>query len=526
MQKSSVLVFAIVIISGLIAPCLLHAQVAEQDSLALVAIYNSTNGAEWTNNENWLTGPVEDWYGIEVKDGRVSAIDLSGNNLSGPLPTEIGDLTDCLLMNLYTNQISGSLPSEVGNLTRLITLNLRLNKLTGSIPASVGDMTTLVRLYLNSNELTGSIPVTLSNLENLRFLQLNANKLTGAIPKELCALPRIESLYLNQNLLDGEIPDEIGDLTTLVTLSLHLNDFSGSIPATLGNLDQLQYLNLNNNELDGSIPATLGNLSLLISLDLWANELTGSVPQEITQCTLLERTRLNVNKLTGLPDLSSMDSLRDLQVNDNRLTFEDLEPNINIPGFTYSPQEVLGRKVDTTVPVGSPFQLVISVGGSANHYQWMKDGVDIPGAQAGSFSISQITVDDGGAYVCKITNTLVPDLTLVTEQVLLRTDPSTDIDPTTGLPQQHQLGRNYPNPFTESTVIPLELARPSMVRLDVHDLLGRRVRCLMHDRRDAGQYTLSWDGRDEVGDLLPQGVYLLQLKTPSVVQTRRIVVNR
>ena len=50
-----------------------------QDSLALVALYNSTKGDYWKHNTNWLTGPVIKWYGISISDGRVTYIGLSEN---------------------------------------------------------------------------------------------------------------------------------------------------------------------------------------------------------------------------------------------------------------------------------------------------------------------------------------------------------------------------------------------------------------------------------------------------------------
>ena len=45
------------------------AQVDVNDSLALVDLYNSTNGPSWTHHDNWLTGPVGSWYGIYLTDG-------------------------------------------------------------------------------------------------------------------------------------------------------------------------------------------------------------------------------------------------------------------------------------------------------------------------------------------------------------------------------------------------------------------------------------------------------------------------
>ncbi|MCK5777063.1 MAG: hypothetical protein KAH25_12845, partial [Bacteroidales bacterium] len=58
------------------------------DSLALVALYNATDGDNWTNNINWLIGPVETWFGVITDaDGNVIMIDLSSNYLSGIIPS-------------------------------------------------------------------------------------------------------------------------------------------------------------------------------------------------------------------------------------------------------------------------------------------------------------------------------------------------------------------------------------------------------------------------------------------------------
>ena len=62
---------------------LLSAQTLQQDSLALVDLYNSTNGPSWTHNTNWLTGPVSTWQGVTVTGNRVTALSLPRNNLNG-----------------------------------------------------------------------------------------------------------------------------------------------------------------------------------------------------------------------------------------------------------------------------------------------------------------------------------------------------------------------------------------------------------------------------------------------------------
>src|SRR3954467_10406512 len=76
----------------------------KQDSLALVDLYNSTNGPGWGSNENWLTGPVSTWYGIEVTGTRVTAIFMLLNSLKGSIPSSIGNLTNLVNLGLEDNQ--------------------------------------------------------------------------------------------------------------------------------------------------------------------------------------------------------------------------------------------------------------------------------------------------------------------------------------------------------------------------------------------------------------------------------------
>lgn len=75
--------------------------VDEQDSLALVALYNTMDGDNWDNNTNWLSEePVSDWYGVVVQDDRVVRIELVWNSLSGVLPDEINNLDSLTYLNL------------------------------------------------------------------------------------------------------------------------------------------------------------------------------------------------------------------------------------------------------------------------------------------------------------------------------------------------------------------------------------------------------------------------------------------
>src|SRR6266487_2836403 len=70
-----------------------------QDSLALVDLYNSTNGPYWRRHTNWLTGPVKTWYGITVTGTRVTGIDLQNKNLNGSIPSSLGKLINLTVLN-------------------------------------------------------------------------------------------------------------------------------------------------------------------------------------------------------------------------------------------------------------------------------------------------------------------------------------------------------------------------------------------------------------------------------------------
>ena len=288
----------------------------ETDRAALVALYNATDGANWTTNTNWLTSEaISDWHGVGTdREGRATVLDLRRNKLSGEIPAELGRLTNLRGLSLSGNQLTGTIPPELGSLTNLRELLLQRTQLTGTIPAELGDLTSLRELYLDRNELSGEIPAELGNLANLRGLYLWDNQLSGEIPGELGDLTNLQLLLLSGNELSGEIPAELGDLTNLWRLWLSGNELSGEIPAELGRLTNLLDLSLGNNELSGAIPAELGRLTNLKSLGFSRNELSGAIPGELGSLANLEWLVLNDNELSGeipaeLGDLANLQFL-------------------------------------------------------------------------------------------------------------------------------------------------------------------------------------------------------------------------
>ncbi|MDP6018957.1 MAG: PQQ-dependent sugar dehydrogenase [Candidatus Latescibacteria bacterium] len=88
------------------------------------------------------------------------------------------------------------------------------------------------------------------------------------------------------------------------------------------------------------------------------------------------------------------------------------------------------------------------------------------------------------------------------------------------------LQQNYPNPFNSATTISYELPRRATVALDVYNLAGQEVAGLVYGLRQAGTYSLTWDGRDNADRELASGVYIYRLQVGENVQTRRLLLLR
>jgi glucose/arabinose dehydrogenase len=85
----------------------------------------------------------------------------------------------------------------------------------------------------------------------------------------------------------------------------------------------------------------------------------------------------------------------------------------------------------------------------------------------------------------------------------------------TPVPLAFDLGQNYPNPFNSSSVIPFRTSIDGDVRLEIFDIMGRRVVALLADFLPAGSHRATWDGRDDKGHPVASGVYVYRLQAPT-----------
>ncbi|KAL8241388.1 hypothetical protein R6Q59_014743 [Mikania micrantha] len=238
-------------------------------------------------------------WSIGNLSSQLNFLNFNRNQLTGNLPTSIGNLVGLEALVLGGNQFAGNIPSTIGNLQNLGVLVLSFNQLSGQIPYAMGNLSSLTILYLSSNMLEGVIPSSLGNCHYLLDLYIDDNRLNGKIPTKLLQLSSLSiTLDLSKNNLFGSLPTEVGDLKMLTALDLSYNNLSGFIPTSLGDCGSLSSLSLKGNLFQGTIPSSLSSLKGLLELDISKNNLTGQIPKFL-QNLKLEHLNLSYNDFEG-----------------------------------------------------------------------------------------------------------------------------------------------------------------------------------------------------------------------------------
>ncbi|XP_017437263.2 leucine-rich repeat receptor protein kinase HPCA1 isoform X2 [Vigna angularis] len=293
--------------------------------------------SEWDNiPPNWVgSNPCGGWDGIECTNSRITSISLASMALSGQLTSDIGLLSELVILDLsYNKNLTGPLPDNIGKLRKLRNLLLINCGFTGPIPATIGNLERLVFLSLNSNGFTGPIPAAIGNLSNVYWLDLAENQLEGSIPISNGTTPGLDMMYNTKhfhfgvNKLSGNIPAELfSSKMSLIHVLFESNRFTGSIPSTLGLVKSLEVVRFDNNFFSGSLPENINNLTSVRELFLSNNRLSGS-----------------------LPNLTGMNSLRYLDMSNNSFDPSNFPLSLStLPALTTIMME--NTKLQGAIPV-------------------------------------------------------------------------------------------------------------------------------------------------------------------------------
>ncbi|XP_022882542.1 LRR receptor-like serine/threonine-protein kinase GSO2 [Olea europaea var. sylvestris] len=227
----------------------------------------------------------------------LSHLDLSYNQLDGPVPGTLFKLHFLEELNLEGNLLHGGVHKPLENLSHLHSLDISFNKL--NLP--------LAHLFQN-----------LSEIMSLQCIYLSNNQLVGPLP-DITRFSSLKELYLGNNHLDGLHPQSFNQASSLEVLDLSYNQLVGFLP-DITRFSSLKELFLGNNQLDGVQPQSFNQASSLEFLDLSYNQLVGSLP-DITRFSSLKKLYLSNNHLDGLhpQSLHQPSSLESLDLSGNQL---------------------------------------------------------------------------------------------------------------------------------------------------------------------------------------------------------------
>ncbi|CAH9115247.1 unnamed protein product [Cuscuta epithymum] len=166
--------------------------------------------------------------------GYFSAINC---NIRVPFPAFFKQNSQLSVLRLTGNNLSGQLPSDLPVSLTTLSLGHQGGALSGSI-SGIQKLTNLIHLCLDGNTFSGEIP-DLSPLKNLKEFVVSHNILTGPVPESISAIASsLAQVNLSSNNLTGVIPPKLKDFAFSGKLDVSNNKLSGIIPSNLPNFPQ------------------------------------------------------------------------------------------------------------------------------------------------------------------------------------------------------------------------------------------------------------------------------------------------
>ncbi|XP_028792844.1 receptor-like protein EIX2 [Neltuma alba] len=261
-----------------------------------------------------LRGQIPDLSGYR----NLMSLDLSNNKLKGSIPKWLGQLHRLTILDLSNNSFHGSIPSDLLNASALLDyLDISFNNLSGPLPNILGqnksansigvDISNLfprtaLKIFMSFNKFEGRLP----RVQNwVQALDLSYNYFSGSLYSSLCHSETnqsvLEYLDLSNNYLTQELPDCWNSRRYLVYIYLENNQLTGRVPAMMGSsLPRLRALDLHNNDFSGDIPSTFNNCTYLVLLNLEENNFSGgSIPHCLHNATSLASLKNVLDFRTG-----------------------------------------------------------------------------------------------------------------------------------------------------------------------------------------------------------------------------------
>jgi hypothetical protein len=110
---------------------------------------------------------------------------------------------------------------------------------------------------------------------------------------------------------------------------------------------------------------------------------------------------------------------------------------------------------------------------------------------------------------------------------ITHSDPWVEVEENnTFTPNNYKLEPNYPNPFSKETLIKYTIKRKIKASIKVYNILGKLLNTLVDKIHDPGYYTIQWNGKDNFGNKVPNGIYFYRLKAGNYIITKKMCLVR
>nr|XP_016493362.1 PREDICTED: probable leucine-rich repeat receptor-like protein kinase At2g33170 isoform X1 [Nicotiana tabacum] len=281
---------------------------------------------------------------------KLKILDLSNNNMEGPLARSIAQLRQLVVLDVSWNSFNDSITDHFLNFSNLQVLDLSSNSIILNLTATWMPRFQLDFIGLQSCQLSTHFPLWLQTQKEFSFVDISGAELSGKVPEWFWNLSaKVKHMNISNNYFRGEVPEVTERLTSLEELDLSWNNFDGPLPhfsPTMMTLildhnsfngtispvceslvmnNSLMFLDLSSNSLSGTLSDCWRYGKNLAVLNLARNDLSGEVPHSIGYLTTLRYLLLSNNKLSkNLP--LSLKNLRGLKILD--VARNDLSGNI------------------------------------------------------------------------------------------------------------------------------------------------------------------------------------------------------